>query len=121
MWKKVLWIVAVCYPVSVVFIMLSNGGEDQTLLGSIPGFVIFLLPLGLIIFELRGGKTTNIWGKLVLIVTYLISFLLLGVGTAGYYSFNTPTPFNLIKGLPLLIILLALFIFAFQRIFKKKS
>lgn len=121
MWKKILWIVAALYPVSVVFIMIASAGSDQTILSAIPAFLIFLVPLGVLIFELRDGKTPKIWGKIILIILYLVSFVLLGVGTAGYYSFNTPTTFNLVKGLPLLITLLALFYFAFKRVFKKKA
>ncbi len=121
MWKKLLWVVAALYPISVVFIIMANAESDATILSLIPGFLMFLLPLGVLVFELRDGKTPKIWGKIILVIVYLISFLLLGVGTAGYYSFNTPTPLNLIKGLPLLITLLALFFFAFRRIFKKKA
>ena len=121
MWKKILWIVAALYPVSVVFIIIANAGPDETILSAIPSVLIFLVPLGVLIFELRDGKTPKIWAKLILIIIYLVSFVLLGVGTAGYYSFNTPTPLNLLKGLPLLITLLALFYFAFRRIFKKKA
>ena len=121
MWKKILWIVAVLYPVSVVFIMIANAGTDETILSAIPSFLIFLVPLGVLIFELRDGKTPKIWGKIILFIAYLLSFVLLGIGTAGYYSFNTPTPFNLLKGLPLLITLLVLFYFAFMRLFRKRA
>ena len=121
MWKKTLWIVAALYPVSVVFIMLASAGSDETILSAIPAFLIFLVPLGVLIFELRDGKAPKIWGKLLLIITYLVSFVLLGIGAAGYYAFNTPTPFNIIKGLPLLIVLFALFYFVFKRIFKKRA
>ena len=121
MWKKILWIVIVLYPVSVVFIMMANAGPDQTILSAIPGFLVFLVPLGVLVFELRDGKTPKIWGKILLILTYLASFILLGIGTAGYYSFNTPTLFNLIKGLPLLITLFALFYFAFKRVFRRRA
>jgi len=121
MWKKILWIVAVLYPVSVVFIIIANAGSDDTILSAIPGFLVFLVPLGVLIFELRDGKTPKIWGKILLILAYMVSFILLGVGTAGYYSFNTPTPFNIVKGLPLLITLLALFYFAFRRVFRRRA
>lgn len=121
MLKKILWVVAALYPVSIVFVIMANAESDATILSLIPGFLMFLVPVGVLIFELRDGKTPKIWGKLILIVIYLVSFVLLGVGTAGYYSFNTPTLLNLIKGLPLLITLLALFYFAFKRIFKKKA
>ena len=121
MWKKILWIVVALYPVSVVFIMIANAGPDQTILSAIPSFLVFLVPLGVLIFELRDGKTPKIWGKIILIIAYLASFVLLGVGTAGYYSFNTPTPFNIVKGLPLLITLLALFYFAFKRVFRRRA
>lgn len=121
MWKKMLWIVTVLYPVSVVFNMISNAGADETILSAIPVFLIFLIPLGVLIFELRDGKTPKIWEKTILIIAYLVCFLFLGVGTAGYYSFNTPTPFNLVMGLPLLITLLALFYFAFKRMFRKRA
>ena len=121
MWKKILWIAAVLYPVSVVFIMIASAGPDQTILSAIPGFLVFLVPLGILIFELRDGKTPKIWWKILLLIAYLVSFVLLGVGTAGYYAFNTPTPFNLVKGLPLLITLLALFYFAFKRVFRRRA
>lgn len=121
MLKKILWIVAALYPVSVVFIIIANAGSDATVLSMIPGFLVFLVPLGVLIFELRDGKTPKIWAKLILIIIYLVSFVLLGVGTAGYYSFNTPTPFNFVKGLPLLITLLALFYFGFNRVFRKRA
>ena len=121
MWKKMLWIVAVLYPVSVVFIILASAGPNDTILSAIPAFLFFLVPLCVLIFELRDGKTPKIWGKIILIITYLVSFVLLGVGTAGYYSFNTPTPFNIVKGLPLLITLLALFYFAFKRVFRRRA
>ncbi len=119
--KKILWIVAILYPVSVVFIMIASVGSDETILSAIPSFLIFLVPLGVLIFELQGRKTPKIWGKIILIIAYMVSFLLLGIGTAGYYSFNTPTPFNLVKGLPLLITLLAQFYFAFIRVFRRKA
>lgn len=121
MWKKILWIVVVLYPVSVLLMISANAGEDQTVLKAIPGFIVFIIPLGVLIFELRDGKTPKIWEKIILFVVYLISFVLLGIGTAGYYSFNTPTPFNLIKGIPLLITLLALVYFAFKRVFRRKA
>ncbi|MCJ7435725.1 MAG: hypothetical protein MUO77_19775 [Anaerolineales bacterium] len=121
MWKKILWIVAVLYPVSVVFIMIASAGADQTILSAIPSFLIFLVPLGVLVFELRDGKASKIWGKIILFIAYFVSFVLLGVGTAGYYTFNTPTIFNVIKGLPLLITILALFYFAFMRIFKRRT
>ena len=121
MFKKILWVVAALYPVGVVFIVLANAGSDQTFLSLLPGIVILLIPLGVLIFELREGKTPKIWGKILLVIAYLVSFVFLSVGTAGYYSFNTPTFFNLLKGVPLLITLLALFYYAFMRIFKKKS
>ncbi len=121
MWKKILWIAIALYPVSIVFIMIANAGPDESLLSAIPAFLIFLVPLCVLIFELKDGKTPKIWGKIILFIVYLASFVLLGVGTAGYYSFNTPTPFNILKGLPLLISLLALFYFAFRRVFKKKA
>ncbi len=121
MWKKILWIAVALFPVSVVFIMIANAGPDETLSSSISAFLMFLIPLCVVIFELKNGKTPNIWGKIILFIVYLISFLLLGVGTAGYYSFNTPTLFNILKGLPLLIVLLALFYFAFKRVFKKRA
>jgi hypothetical protein len=101
--------------------MIANAGPDESILSAIPSFLIFLVPLCVVIFELRDGKTPKIWGKIILFITYLVSFVLLGVGTAGYYSFNTPTPFNILKGLPLLIVLLALFYFAFKRVFKKRA
>lgn len=121
MWKKILWIVAALYPVSVVFIMIASAGSDDTIVSAIPAFLVFLVPLGVLIFELRDGQTPKIWGKIILVIAYLVSFVLLGVGTAGYYAFNTPTPFNLIKGLPLLITLLALFVYAFRRVFRRKD
>ncbi|MBT3337362.1 MAG: hypothetical protein HN855_08660 [Anaerolineae bacterium] len=121
MWKKILWTVAVLYPVSIMFIMTANAGPDETILSAIPAFLIFLVPLAVLIFELRDGKTSKIWGKIILFITYLASFVLLGVATAGYYSFNTPTPFNIIKGLPLVIALLALFYFGFTRLFRRKA
>ena len=58
---------------------------------------------------------------LILIIIYLVSFPLLGFVTLGYFTFNDPHPFNILKGLPLLITLLALFYFAFRRVFKKKA
>ena len=119
MWKKILWIAAVLYPVSIALTMIASAGPDQTILSAIPSFLVFLVPLGVLIFELRDGKTLKIWGKILLIIAYLVSFVLLGVGTAGYYAFNTPTPFNIVKGLPLLITLLALFYFAFKRVFRR--
>lgn len=119
--KKILWIVAALYPVSMLFILLANAREDQTFLSLIPGLLIFLIPLAVLIFELRDGKATNFFVKLILLVAYLGSFLFLGVGTAGYYAFNSPTPLNLIKGIPLLITLFALFYFAFKRVLKKKK
>jgi len=121
MWKKILWIAAVLYPVSMALTMIDSAGPNETILGAIPGFLIFLFPLCVLIFELREGKTPKIWGKILLIIAYLVSFVLLGVGTAGYYAFNTPTPFNIVKGLPLLITLLALFYFAFTRVFRKRA
>lgn len=121
MWKKILWLAAALYPISIALTMIDSASPDETLLSAIPGFLIFLVPLGVLIFELRNGKVSKIWEKLILFIVYLGSLFLLGVGTAGYYAFNTPTPFNLIKGLPMLIVLFALFSFAFKRIFKKKA
>lgn len=121
MWKKILWIAAVLYPVSIALTMITSAGSDQTILSAIPSFLVFLVPVGVLIFELRDGKTPKIWTKILLIIAYLVSFVLLGVGTAGYYAFNIPTLFNIVKGLPLLITLLALFYFAFKRVFRKRA
>jgi hypothetical protein len=101
--------------------MIASAAPDQTVLSAIPSFLVFLIPLSILIFELRDGKTPKIWGKIILIIVYPASFVLLGVGTAGYYAFNTPTLFNILKGLPLLITLLALFYFAFQRVFRRRA
>jgi len=121
MLKKLMWITAALYPVGVVFIMIANAPADQTIAGAIPGFLVFLLPLAVLVFELRGGKPANIQGGILLALLYLASLVLLGVGTAGYYAFNTTTVPNILKGIPLLGTLLALLYFAFRRIFRKKA
>lgn len=121
MWKKLLWSMAILYPVSMAITIADSAGPDATILSAIPGFLMFLVPLGVLIFELRDGKTPKIWGKIILVIAYLGSIFLLGLATAGYYSFNTPTPFNLIKGLPMLITLLGLFYYAFMRVFRKRG
>ena len=121
MWKKILWAAVALYPVSIAFTLIENASPDETLLSTILGFLIFLPPLGLLIFELRAGSVSKLWQKLILFVTYLGSLFFLGVGTAGYYAFNTLTPFNILKGLPMIIVLFALFHFAFHRVFKKKA
>ncbi len=121
MWKKILWAAAALYPISMALTIIASAGSDQSISRSISGFLIFMVPLGMLIFELRDGKVSKFWQKLILFLVYLGSLFLLGVATAGYYSFNTPTPFNLVKGLPMLIMLFALFPYAFKRIFKRKA
>ena len=121
MWKKVLWVYLAIYIVGAIVLVAQPVMDGKPILSVIPAMIIFLVPAGVLAFELREGKSPNIITTIILILAYLVGFLFLAVAVVGNFNFNDMNLATIGKGLLLIPMLLCLLYFGFRRIFRKRA
>ena len=126
MWKKILWIYVVLYAIGTVILAFTSGAEGEPILSMIPGLIVMLIPAGILVFELRDGKSPNIFVTILLIIAYLISLLFLAVASAGIIAFDVlagsiDIMYTLSRVLLIIPMLLCILYFGFKRVFRRKK
>ena len=116
MGKKLQWIYLGIYTLTILYLLLSSviqGDVETSILNNLLSFVLFMLPAGVIVLELRGKKVPS----LITLVMFLFVLIML-IGTLNFNSLALDTVFKAIV-FGVMVILLAYYVY--KRIFRKKQ